>query len=364
MAPSLPGCDFAVVGGGIVGACVAEELAHAGATVVVADAGDESGHATPRAAGVAVPSLRYLPDPEFYAWLTAGQARLRADIARLTPGFGAFSVARPVVRALRPADLPVLERFAGDHALGTWVSTEEAAALLPGLGLPADRRYLRSDDGLIVNGARYLAAARAAGVAAGVDWRQGIEVLGWDEGLSGVDLRTPAGAIRADQVVLAAGAWSGGIRFGAAVPVYPLRGQLVRLDPPAIPPCILSSAHYLAPDVDGRLVVGATEEDAGFDARCTASGVARLLRFAVAALPVLGDAAPVDFVAGLRPASRTGYPVVGRLTGTARVFVASGHGGFGLLSARYTAEGLVAGLTTDDWESLPEPMCPSLVASG
>jgi glycine oxidase len=363
MPHSSPRVDFAVIGGGIIGACVADELAHAGASVVVVDAGQRPGHATPRAAGVAVPSLRYLSDSDFFDWLAAGRARLLDDIGTVAESAEAFSVAGPILRALRPADTAFVESHLNGRKLGSWVTPDEAAALVPGLGLPADREYLRSDDGLVVDGGRYLAHVCAGALARGVDWRQGAEVRQLLERPGGVDLETDAGPVTADQVVLAAGAWSGDARFGKDVPVFPVRGQLVRLASTVMPAGILSSTHYLAPDVDGRLIVGATEENAGFDDRCTAAGIARLLRFAVTAMPPLADATPVAWTAGLRPATVTGHPLVGRVPNRQRVYIAAGHAGFGLLTARLTAQGLVRGLVADDWDLLPESMCPSLVAA-
>jgi glycine oxidase len=358
MAWTSENCDLLVVGGGIVGACVADELARTGASVLLVDAGDEPGHATPRAAGIAVPSLRYLTDPEFYGWLRRGYDRLLADISALEPEYGAFSAVRGILRALRPADARQVVEHAPSGDVGDWIGPDQAAELMGGHALPADRRYLFSPDGLVVNGSRYLGAARSRAVARGVRWSQGTEVLALAERAGAVDVTTDRGTLRADRVVLAAGAWSGDARFGTGVPVFPLRGQLVRLRAAVLPRCVLSSAHYLAPDVDGLLVVGATEEDVGFDDRCTVGATARLLRFALGAMPSLADATPVAFTAGLRPASRTGHPVVGRVPGWARVYVAAGHAGHGLLSARHTAEGLVRGLLSDDWDELPESLCP------
>ncbi|RAY16555.1 FAD-dependent oxidoreductase [Actinomadura craniellae] len=365
--------DVALVGGGIVGACLAEELARRGLSVVVFDAGSEPGHATPRAAGVAVPSLRYAQDTEFYRWLQAGRGRLDADIARLEPEFGTFSVARPILRALRPADAEVLAPHVEAAETVRWIDAAEAGAAAAGLKLPAGRRLLHDDTGLMVDGRRYLAAVREACLRAGVTWRQGVTVLSVEEGGSAdgsggsggtVELSTGDGRVRADRVVITAGAWAGGDGLAAGLPVFPQRGQLAVLTGAEQPGAILSSAFYLAPGLDGTTVVGATEEDAGFDDRCTAAGIARLLTFACAAMPSLAGAEPAGLRAGLRPATRTGHPLTGRVPGRRRVYLCAGHAGHGLLSARHTAEGFVAGMLHDAWESLPISMCPTVVMEG
>jgi len=343
--------DVAIVGGGIVGACIAEELARAGASVVVLDAGAEAGDATARAAGVAVPSLRYLDDPLMYDWLTRARTALLDDILRLRSATGPFSVALPIARLIAEADL---RRVAA--ALGTTPDRDtagDAADLAPGLRVPPAHRVLVSD-GLMVDGSGYLAAVRAAAVAGGVDWRQGVRVVSVADG----EVRTDgAAALRADRIVLACGAWTARL-VGEDLPVYPLRGQLAVLDVEHPPRCIVSGRYYLAPHPSGGVVVGATEEDSGFAEHCTVAGVARLLTFAARTLPSLGSAPVRTLRAGLRPATRTGRPLVGALPSADRVFVACGHSGHGLLSARYTARGVAAALTSDDWSDVPLEFCP------
>lgn len=356
--------DFAVVGGGIVGACVADELAARGASVVVLDAGSAPGHATNRAAGVAVPSLRYLPDTEFYTWLREAKQRLDEDVLKLEPQFGAFSRSKSILRALRQSDVDQFGAAIESTLQGRWVPGDEVAATAPGMKLPANRSYLLDESGLMVDGRRYLDAVRRRGIGAGVEWRQNALVRLVEEEQGHVAVVTETEVVEADQVVITAGAWSSGRGLAAGTGISPQRGQLIILDRAPDLPCILSSAFYLAQGVDDRVVVGATEENAGFDESVTVEGVSRLLMFATAAMPSLGACEPVEFRAGLRPVSATGKPVVGRVPDRTRVFVSAGHAGHGLLSARATACGLTAGLLDDDWDSLPYSMCPAESVKG
>ncbi|GGM73496.1 glycine oxidase ThiO [Lentzea pudingi] len=345
-----PSPDFAVVGGGIAGACLAEELALGGATVTVLDAGTEAGRATRQAAGVAVPSARYLSDPDFYAWLCGARSHLDADISRLEPESGPFSVARPILRALRA------EQSADGLGDGL-VEHADLSAVAPGLRLPETRRYHRSD-GLMVDGGRYLDAVHDAAVALGVDWRQDVEVLDLAETEDHVTLTTSRGVVEARHVVLATGAWTSTV-LAPGIGVRPQRGQMLRIDTGTDLPCILSSAFYLAPAVNGGIIVGATEEDAGFAEHTTVAALHRLLGFALAVLPDIGEARPAELRAGLRPVTPDGRPFVGRVPGRNRVFVNAGHAGHGLLSARATSVGLAAGLLHDEWDDLPRNFCPS-----
>ncbi|TYR62718.1 NAD(P)/FAD-dependent oxidoreductase [Streptomyces parvus] len=355
--------DYILVGGGIVGACLAEELARTGASVAVMDAGQEAGHATRKAAGVAVPSLRYLDRTAFYQWLCTGRDRLEQDISRLQPEHGGFSVASPILRALRTVDVDAYGDRLNAAGAGRWVDSADLPTVAPGMKLPADRHYLLDPHGLMVDGGRYLLAVRSQCLAAGVAWHQNTTVRSLTESASGVEAVTDNGTFHADRAILTTGAWTGG-PLGPGLPVFPQRGQLVQLETAEKLPCIFSSAFYLAPGVDGRVIVGATEEDAGFDERCTAGGIGRLLMFAGAALPALADAAPAELRAGLRPATRSGFPLAGRIPGRTRTYVAAGHAGHGLLSARISAEGMKAGLTADDWDALPEEFCPTVGERG
>jgi glycine oxidase len=350
-------CDVVLVGGGLVGACLAEELAGYGVGVVVLDAGGEPGHATGKAAGVAVTSLRYLQDEAFHGWLAQARTGLDHDIARLEPRLGAFSLSRPVLRLLTGDDVAALAAAGRPDAAGHPVDEADLARLAPGLRIPDDRRPFLVEDGLTVNGRSYLLAVQAAAVRAGVDWRQEQVVTAIDENESGVLVRCSDGTcVAAERVVVTAGAWTGQL---VDVPVVPQRGQLVLLDAPqAALECIVSSRLYLAPLPDGSLLVGATEEDSGFDHRSTAGAVAGILAFALRLLPELASATVIEARAGLRPVTATGRPIAGRAPGYRRVYVAAGHAGHGLISARATAQGVASGLEYGDWSGLPEDFCP------
>jgi glycine oxidase len=349
--------DIAIVGGGLVGACLAEELALLGVRVVVADAGSEPGHATPQAAGVAVPSLRYLTDAPFYRWLEQARAALEQDILRLEPDHGPFSLTLPIVRAMRTQDLAKLPQGVDSPGLGTRLPEAELAQLHPVPRLTEDRAAYLATDGLVIGGRSYLSAVRAAAMQAGAEWIQGRSVTEIEDGADEVTLRFLAGSpIRADRVVVAAGAWTGQL---VPVPVGPQRGQLVLLNTDAELGYILSSRLYLAPLPSGEIVVGATEEDTGFVQHCTAGGVAGLLSFAVRTMPELSEAALSASMAGLRPVSATRRPLIGRVPTLRRVFVSAGHGGHGLISSRLSGQGMAQGLVHGDWEQLPRGVCPA-----
>jgi glycine oxidase len=133
----------------------------------------------------------------------------------------------------------------------------------------------------------------------------------------------------ADTTVVTAGAWSGGLlqTLGVSLPVKPIRGQIALLatDPPLLRRVIMMGKEYLVPRTDGRVLVGSTEEDVGFDCRPTPSGIRGLLDIAISIAPALGAAHLERTWAGLRPGSPDSKPFIGRVPGYRGILVATGH---------------------------------------
>ena len=146
---------------------------------------------------------------------------------------------------------------------------------------------------------------------------------------------------------MAAGAWSGGLLgdIGVHAPTPPLKGQIVlmRHDRPLLARIVEHGKNYLVPRGDGRVLIGATEENAGFDTRPTATAVHDLLGEALRLCPVLGQAQVEAVWAGLRPGSIDTKPYIGLAPGFRNLIVATGHKRPGLQLSPATAE-LVAAL--------------------
>jgi glycine oxidase len=130
-------------------------------------------------------------------------------------------------------------------------------------------------------------------------------------------------------------------------PVVPIKGQMIALSVPAgfvRRPTWVPGA-YLVPRDDGRLLVGATVESTGFDARVTASGIHELLHAALAGAPPLADFAVTETWAGLRPGTPDGLPFLG-LTPLHGFFLATGHYRNGILLAPATARRVAEAIET------------------
>jgi glycine oxidase len=157
-------------------------------------------------------------------------------------------------------------------------------------------------------------------------------------------LRSERGFVPATTVVNAAGAWAGaieGIPAAARVPVFPVAGEMLAIAiPNGFAHALIWHEHtYLVPREDGRLLVGATVVERGFDARVTASGLRLLLETALGAAPSLGAFAVVETWAGLRPGSPDKRPFLGS-TPLEGYFVAAGHYRNGILLTPVTARAL------------------------
>jgi glycine oxidase len=166
-------------------------------------------------------------------------------------------------------------------------------------------------------------------------------------------VRTREGFIAAASVINAAGAWAGelrGVPLPAQVAVKPVKGQMLALAMPKgfLHRVVWAPGVYLIPRQDGRLVVGATVEDVGFDQRVTAGAVANLLQAALAALPGAATFALSETWTGHRPATPDGEVLLGA-TALDGYFVACGHYRNGILLAPITGRriaDIVLGPTT------------------
>jgi glycine oxidase len=137
------------------------------------------------------------------------------------------------------------------------------------------------------------------------------------------------GKLPAGNFVIASGAWSDILlsHVGWRSDIRPVRGQIALLNvaPPLFSRVLMAGAEYLVPRPDGRVLVGSTEEDVGFDKRTTAEAIQHLLAMAITLVPGLGKAPVERCWAGLRPGSPDGRPFLGRVPGFCNLYVAAGH---------------------------------------
>jgi glycine oxidase len=332
--------DVIIIGGGIIGVSLAIALRKRGATVLVVERGEPGREASHAAGGMLVdcpletaPALQPLATasariyPEFVYELEV-ESGMKVDLRE----FGTIvflSEERAEKRALSVLQPAVVNELEPELA------TDNRAAF-----------YLKER---CVDPRALMAAALKTAKNRDVDFSSGDAVTAInlaDGQIAGVT--TTKTSFLAPRVVNCAGAWSGQITTGNvgrhSLPTRPVKGQMLYLLMPhreLIRHVIRAPETYLIPRSDGRLLVGTTVEEAGFDKRTETEAIQKLYRAAIKLVPKLQGAKILEDWAGLRPGTPDALPILGA-TSTPGYFVATGHYRDGILLAPVTAEIMTA----------------------
>jgi glycine oxidase len=349
--------DVIVIGAGVVGCATAFELASRGRRVAVVDMRAPGAGASRASAGILAPYVEGHHSPALRQVGLRSLALYPGFVARIVAASGLaveFSTAGTLEVAMDDEDVARLQHSAAtlgaDGVPNTWMDGARARTLEPTLHAGV-RGALHIPVHATVHVPAFTAACAAGARAAGAAFHDGLAVSGVSPAGDGVVVHTTQGELRAPEVVLAAGSWSGALAPPGAArpPIRPVRGQLVHLQagPGAVAHVLWGRDVYLVPWHDGAVFVGATSEDVGFDERTTATGVQGLLARALALAPGLADAAFVEARAGLRPGTDDSLPFIGRSDVLPGLVYACGHFRNGALLAPLTAR-LVANVLEGD----------------
>jgi glycine oxidase len=361
--------DVVVIGGGAIGTSIAWRAAFEGLSVALVEREPGRG-ASWAAAGMLAPITEVHYGEEGVLELGVESLRRYPDfVAALEDATGrsvGYSECGTLIVARDPDDHAALNdlwRF--QDRLGLEVeplTRKDARALEPSLSPRLRSAWFVAGDHNVDNRALTDAlyeACKRAGVELVTDVVEAVDVAGGR--VTGVRLES-GGVLASGVVVLAAGCWSAsiaGVPDEFRPPVRPVKGQLLYLRGPGDPRLVARNVRgldvYLVPRADGRIVVGATVEERGFDVTVTAGAVYDLLRDAYELVPGLGELELVECVAGLRPGSPDNAPIVGA-TGLDGLIVATGHYRNGILLTPLTAEGVVQLLTTG---AVPPSLAPA-----
>jgi glycine oxidase len=362
----------AIIGAGVVGLGIAWRLAQAGCRVSVYDKGEAGHGASWAAAGMLAAAVETEPGEEPLLRLTLESQRRWPDFAREVEAASGIPVEYrdegTIVVALTRDDAEQLRHtYEFQKGLGlelAWLSAVEARRREPHLK-PGIAAAVWSPNDHQVENRRLGRALAAAACAAGAELHEHCAVR--EIAVSGsraAGVVTEAGAEDADIVVLAAGAWSrqiGGIPEAALPPVRPIKGQMLALqmDPaaPLLSHVIWLPHGYLVPRRDGRLLVGATVEERGFDPSLTAGGMLALLDGAWRAVPAIEELAIAESWVGFRPGSRDDAPMLGPCAIDGLV-VATGHHRNGILLTPVTCALASAYILSGRLPELAEPFSP------
>jgi glycine oxidase len=342
--------DVVVVGGGVIGLSVAYPCARAGLSVTVLERGALGRESSWAGAGI-IPDGCGATARSAYGKLLGTSSEmypeLSAELRDETGIDNGYRRCGGLELGFDDSDAHALRSVAGHYnkegVVWTELTAEQTRELEPALTGPLHAAYHIPGMAQVRN-PRHVKALAAACARRGVRLVTGAHVIGFEREQDRIlGVRTIDRRFDAATTVVTAGAWSGGVlhTLGVSLPVKPIRGQIALLncEPPLLHRIIMLGKRYLVPRPDGRVLVGSTEEDVGFDSRPTPGGIRELLEVALRVAPALGSAHLERSWAGLRPGSPDSKPFIGPVPGYHAILVAAGHFRAGLQLA--PATGLV-----------------------
>lgn len=359
--------DVAIIGGGVMGCALAWRLAESGVACAVVERGRFGGGASGATAGIVAPLWHIDPgDPAMFGLgmrsleLFPQWAAALAD-AGVNPEFQPTGVLRLAFSDAEVAELAQSFRWQSELDLGVqWLEREDLLRREPQANPQAQAAVFSPQEGC-VRGQRLTDALAHAAGRRGAILHENVEVTGLRHAGNRITgLETTIGGIAAGQVVLAAGPWSGlGPRWSIPgsprpLPVRGVKGQRILLRRPGFLP--QSATHnftaYVAPRLDGTVLVASTREEGRFDETVTADAIAHLVSAAVRSFPALAGASYVAGRAGVRPATPDGRPIIGPAPGADGLTIITGHDAVGImlypatteLAAQYLLDGNAAPL--------------------
>jgi glycine oxidase len=353
--------DAVVIGAGLIGLSCAWRARKRGLSVLVVDRADAPGAGT---SDVAAGMLAPVTEADFGE---EGPLRLNMLARERWPGFAAeleevtglptgYRDSGALVVAADRDDAEALRRLHELHVtlgLGSeWLPPSRCRALEPGLSPRIAGGILAPQDGSADPRATVRALAEAVDE---IELATEVEAIEHD-GTTVTAVRTSNGTIDCARVVVAAGPWSASLApMGDGPPVRPVKGQILELRTRGAMPnpferVLRTPRCYLVSRGDGRVVLGATVEEQGFDTAVTADGVFRLLEAAWEVLPEIGELELVGAKAGLRPGTPDNRPIVGADPELAGLIWATGHWRNGVLLAPLTGDAVAALLAGETLE--------------
>ncbi len=320
------GKEIKIIGGGVAGLCIGWKLAASGYAVTLYDSGEVGRGASWAAAGMLAAAIEAEPGEDaLLPFALEAQQRWPAFARELESYSGksaGYAESGTLFIAAEADDLGILkQRHAYLSARGlpvNWCAPGELRKKEPFLAPRITSALFsahdhQADNRLLVEALH--AACRKAGVT--IHARAPVEEILISGGrVSG--LKVKGETLAAENIILCAGAWSATIKGLPAEiipPVFPMKGQMVALqmEPrlPLLRHVLWTPQIYMVPRADGRLIIGATMEDKGFDSQMTAGGMLHLLREAWEVLPGIEELPLIESWAGFRPTSRDDAPIIG-----------------------------------------------------
>jgi len=329
--------DGVIAGGGIVGVSLARELCKHGASVLIVERGEPGREASHAAAGMLAWCDPMLPFP--LRALAQASAGMYPEFVREIEDESGMRVDLRTQGTIVYFEQPAKGEAANYVAPGEWrpLGADDIARLEPRLAYSGEAAYWTPEGCVDPRG--LMTASVKAAKHRGIDIASGSAVTAVEvEAGRTVAVKTAKTSYTAGAVVNCCGAWAGQV-LPLHFPTRPVKGQML---------CVVAAQHglvnhvvrvpevFVVPRSDGRIVIGSTLEDAGFDKRVDPETIQRLHQAAARLIPELGEARMLETWAGLRPGTPDALPLMGA-TEVPNYFVAAGHYRDGILLAPVTA---------------------------
>ena len=366
--------NIIIIGGGVIGLGIGWQLAKAGASVTIYERARAGRAASWAAAGMLAPLAEaHSEEPELLKLGSQSLERYPQWVGELETDAEmsiGYRVEGTLIVGLEPDDTHQLQHlYTAQQDLGLdveWLTGREAREMESALS-PRITAAIRCSTDYQVDNRLMLQALQQAYQACGgvLHENSNIEKIVIENGVA-TGVQTQNSFQEADVLILAAGCWSAqieGMPDAIVPPVRPVKGQMLALqmEEGIIVKNVIRTVRaryptsvYLVPRTDGRLIVGATSEEMGFDTRLTAGGVFELLRGAWEAVPGVYELPLLETWTGLRPGSRDNAPILGK-TPVENLIYATGHYRNGILLTPITAYEITKLILTSE---TPETIAP------
>jgi len=349
--------DVLIIGGGVIGCSIAWRVSQAGLSVTLIEKGRIGCEASRAAAGMLSPQGESQSPGPFFDLCLRSRALYKDVTQELFDVSGVDSEYKDEGTLAVVFDHENLEertawaRWQLDAGLPLeYVSAAELRKLEPAVAESAATAIFLPQEHQIEN-RRLMDALEIAIRNAGVQILEGTEVISIIREADRVTgIETTKGRIAGGTVIVAAGTWSSALLqpLGLDANVVPARGQMVAVKSDVCPITRVLHSHsvYVVPRRDGRILIGATVEHAGFKKAVTVAAVNTLLKAALDLVPTLADSEIIETWCGLRPDTADHLPILG-FGGPENLLLATGHYRNGILLAPVTANLLTETVTSN-----------------